>query len=98
VDTAYASCRFNFLTIRPYSYYPPEGSIFIGAKGTPMTGEGFEQAFEEVRKRAGIDLDVDPKKRLTPHCLSLSVRCLKRLRRRILNTSRSFLRPKRTQR
>jgi hypothetical protein len=31
----------------------------------PMTGNGFKQAFEEARDRAGI-VDLDPKKRLTP--------------------------------
>jgi hypothetical protein len=53
----------------PKEFLPPNGWIFIGAKGAPMTGEGFEEAFQGVRERAVIDLDVDPKERLTPHCL-----------------------------
>jgi integrase len=52
----------------PAGYHPPKGKIFMGAKGEPMTGNGFKQAFEEVRDRAGI-VDVNPRKRLTPHSL-----------------------------
>jgi hypothetical protein len=41
----------------------------ISATETYVTpGGGFKQAFEEVRDRAGI-IDLDPRKRLTPHSL-----------------------------
>jgi hypothetical protein len=60
----------------PKEYHPPKGKIFMNTEGKPMTGGGFKQAFEEVRKRGGIVDDINPRtakidllKRLTPHSL-----------------------------
>ncbi len=55
-------------------FRPPKGWIFMnadrkaGKKPKPMTGPGFKQAFEKVRDNAKI-IDINPKKRLTPHSL-----------------------------
>jgi integrase len=52
----------------PEAFRPPKGKIFMNTDRWPMSGNGFKQAFEEVRNRAGI-VDLDPRKRLTPHSL-----------------------------
>jgi integrase len=52
----------------PKRFHPPRGTVFMNTDKLPMTGEGFKQAFDQVRERAKI-FDLDPKKRLTPHSL-----------------------------
>lgn len=52
----------------PKQFHPPNGVVFMNTEREPMTGNGFKQAFEEVRDRAGI-VDLEPRKRLTPHSL-----------------------------
>jgi integrase len=52
----------------PKEMLPPHGHILMNTEKKAMTGNGFKQAFEEVRDRAGI-VDINPRKRLTPHSL-----------------------------
>jgi hypothetical protein len=52
----------------PEEFRPPNGRIFMNTEREAMTGNGFKQAFEEVRDRAKIE-DTNPRKRLTPHSL-----------------------------